>query len=220
MAKAKKTTKAKNPGDAKRMWVVVLLVTLIVAGGGVILYILSQDEDKVLNPGAYYGNTADGFSANVDKDKHIGAIDVLTTEKIAAAFGDGVTVGEQKQSGTVRLGTTNTETASATVTSESGEVVFDVDARLYESSRDVRRANVFSGAEKEQVPDVGDAAHYLFPFTQQYAKEQQAILLVRSGNVVYRFAITQSSDAIIYDEAQSRKILLNAAKSANLDAVK
>lgn len=210
----------KNTAQTKRAWVVALLAVLIVAGGGVILYILQHEQNKVINPGAYYGNSADGFSANVDKDAHIGVVNAVTKNQVANAFGDDVSVGDFKESGTVRLGTTRSETISTKVSSEAGEVTFDVDARRYESEGDVRKANVFMGAEDKPVRGVGDAAHYLFPYAQQYAKEQQAILLVRSGKVVYRFGITQSSDSLIYDKAKCREILLEIAKNAQLDVVK
>lgn len=204
----------------KRVLVAICVVVAAVAGLGVTIYVISNDTPAVENPGAYYGQDADGFSVAVDEDATRGTPEVLGVEQIQGSFGDTVTVGEARSSGVVRLGSVRAETASYPVAGPEGDVVFEVDTRIYESKDELAQAVPFAGAEETVVDGVGDEAHFLVPFAQERMAEQQVALIVTRGAVSYKFAIVQPTEALVYDEQVARDIVLAIARQANLDAVK
>lgn len=204
----------------KRVLVAIGVVVAAIAGLGVAIYVISNDTPTVDNPGAYYGQDADGFSFSVDEDARRGAAEVLSVAQVQSGFGDTVTVGEPDPSGVVRLGSVLAETARYPIVTPQGEVSFEVDTRIYESKDELERASAFAGAEETVIEGVGDEAHYLIPFAQERLAEQQVALIVTKGAVSYKFAVVQPTEKLVYDEQVARDIVLAIAKQAQLDAVK
>ncbi|KKW03347.1 MAG: hypothetical protein UY35_C0007G0029 [Candidatus Saccharibacteria bacterium GW2011_GWC2_48_9] len=204
----------------KRKIVAIAIILVAIAGVAVILYIIKNERPGGNNPGAYYGQTADGFSASVDADKHLGTVDVVSVEDVAKAFGSDAKVSVPDESGTVNLGTTKSETATFAVETPKGKVEIEVDIRMYQTESDLNRANPFSGAERADVDEVGEEAHYFVPFQQEFLPEQQVALLTTQGQTSYKFALVQPSDSLIYTTDEAKAIVLAIAKQANLSAVK
>lgn len=204
----------------KRVLVATSVVVAAVAGLGVAIYVIGNDTPAVENPGAYYGQDAEGFSTAVDEDATRGAPEVVGVEQVQGSFGENVTVGEAQSSGVVRLGEVRTESATFPVVTPEGEVTFKVNIIIYESAEELAKSAPFAGAEETVVEGVGDEAHYLVPFGQERMSEQQVALIATRGAVSYSFSIVQQADAIVYDEQTARDIVLAIAKQANLDAVK
>lgn len=211
----------KNRTRSKKQILVALsVVVAAVAGLGVVVYVIGNDTPPVENPGAYYGQDADGFSVAVDEEATRGTPEVVSTTQVQGGFGDAVTIGEPRSSGVVRLGAVRGETTAFPVATPQGEVTFEVDTRIYESADELKKAGSFAGAEEAVVEGVGDEAHYLVPFAQERMAEQQVALIATRGAVSYKFAIVQRTDGLVYDEQEARDIVLAIAKQANLAAVK
>lgn len=204
----------------KRVIVAIAVVLVAIIGVAVTVYIIKNDKSQIDNPGAYYGQSADGFSANVDKNKQLGAGKVLTSEQVSAGFGEGTTVAKPSLSGTVNLGTTKSETATYNVKTPKGDVTFETDVRTYASSADLRRANPFAGAEQEKIDVQGQEAHYLVPFGQELLPDQQVALLTTKDKTSYKFALIQQKDKVYYSLDDAKRIVLELAKQAKLNEVK
>lgn len=204
----------------KKIVTIVAIAAVVVTGIATLVYVILHDQQTVSNPGAYYGQDADGFSANVKPDEHLGTINVVDKSAVEEVFGEGVTVGAPRESGTVNLGTTKSETVTYPLTSDKGEARFEVDARTYATQDDLDQASPFLGAEASVVDGVGDEAHYLVPFGQDVLNEQQVGLIVTEGKTSYKFAIVQKSDNIIYDADEAKQLVLAIAKKASLQEVK
>lgn len=204
----------------KKIVTIVAIIAVAISGVGVLAYIILNDQKSVDNPGAYYGSDADGFSANVKPDEHLGTINVVEKQSVEEAFGEGSTVGEPNESGTVNLGTTKSETVTYKVTSDKGESVFEVDVRTYASKSDLSQASPFLGTETAKVDGVGEEAHYLVPFGQDLLNEQQVALIATEGKTSYKFALVQQSDNIFYSLEDAKRIVLDIAKKASLNEVK
>lgn len=204
----------------KKLIVIVATLAVAVAGVAAIAYIISKDKESDGNPGAYYGSTADGFTTGFNKDEHIGAINVVSKPVVETAFGEGVEVGDPEESGTVRLGTTKSETATFPIKTSRGDVVFEVDVRTYASKDDLGKAGIFVGAEEPKVEDVGEEAHYFVPAQQDIFTEQQVGLLAKKDKTSYKFAIVQQTDNTIYTVDEAKAIVLEIAKKAKLSEVK
>ncbi len=203
----------------KRVIVAIAVILVAIVGVAVTVYIIKHDSTGTDNPGAYYGQSADGFSASVDKDAHLGTVDVLTVAQVQQGFDDGTTVASPSESGTVNLGTTKSETATYAVETPKGKVEFEVDVRTYVSEADLDRAEPFAGAEKATVDGVGEEAHYFVPYQQGFLNEQQVALLATHDATSYKFALVQKSDDILYTTDEAKAIVLKIAKQANLKAV-
>lgn len=204
----------------KRIAVAAGVVVVGLVGLAVAVYIINNDKTGVENPGAYYGQDADGFSVSVDEDGRRGTSQVVGVDQIREGFGADVTVSEPKESGVVRLGAVLAETASFPVVTPQGAVTFEVDTRIYESDDDLERAASFTGAEETPVEGVGSEAHYLVPFGQERLGEQRVALIVVEGKTSYSFAIVQQTEGMVYDEQTAKDIVLAVARQANLGAVK
>ena len=204
----------------KRMLVITGVVLVAVVGVAVIGFIVANDKSKVGNPGAYYGQDADGFSANVNPNEHLGTVKVVSVDAVKSGFGNEVTVESAKESGTVNLGATKSETATYTVKSPRGDVTFEVDVRTYATAGDLKKSNPFIGAEQAAVEGLPNEAHYLIPYGQEMLNEQQVALLTTSGKTAYKFAIVQPTDKILYSVEEAKPILLEIAKQAKLSEIK
>ena len=202
------------------MLVIIGVVVIAVVGVAVIVFVIKNDKQPVDNPGAYYGQDADGFSANVNANEHLGTGKVLSTDAVKSGFGEGTTVETPKESGTVNLGETKSETATYIVKTSRGNVTFEVDVRTYASAADLKKSNPFLGAEQAKVEGLGNEAHYLVPYGQEMFNEQQVALLTTSGKTAYKFALVQPSDKILYSVEEAKPVLLEIAKQAKLDEVK
>ena len=202
------------------MLVITGVVVVAVVGVAVIGFIVTNDKSKVDNPGAYYGQDADGFSANVNPDQHLGTVKVVSVDAVKSGFGDGASVEPPKESGTVNLGATKSETATYVVKTPRGDTTFEVDVRTYTTAGDLKKSNPFVGAEQATVEGLSNEAHYLIPYGQEMFNEQQVALLTTSGKTAYKFAIVQPSDKILYSVEEAKPILLEIAKQAKLNEVK
>lgn len=205
---------------SKKMVTIVATAAVALAGVGVLVYVILNDKQSVDNPGAYYGTDADGFSANVKPDEHIGTINVVDKSEVEAVFGEGVTVSDPRESGTVNLGTTKSETVTFDIKSEKGKARFEVDVRTYATEKDLKQASPFLGAQAATVEGVGTEAHYLVPFGQNVLNEQQVALIATEGKTSYKFALVQASDNIFYNLEESKQVVLDVAKKASLSEVK
>ena len=204
----------------KRMLVIAGVVVVAIVGVAVIFFIIKNDRQSVDNPGAYYGQDADGFKANVNPDEHLGTVKILSTDAVKSGFGDGAAVEKPKESGTVNLGETKSETATYIVKTSRGDVTFEVDVRTYTSADELKKSNPFLGAEQAKVDVLGNEAHYLVPYGQEIFNEQQIALLTTNGKTAYKFALVQPRDKILYSVEEAKPILLDIAKQAKLSEVK
>lgn len=204
----------------KKLSIIIAIIVVAVAGVGAVTYIISNDKNYGSNPGAYYGSSSDGFTASVDHDKHLGTVNVVSKDAVTTAFGQGAEVANPKESGTVNLGTTKSETATFAVKTPKGDVAFEVDVRTYASRADLDKAGAFVGTEQSKIEGVGEEAHYLVPLHQGLLREQQVALLAISGKTSYKFALVQQADKILYTTDEAKAIVLEIAKQAKLAAVK
>ena len=204
----------------KKLIIIIATVLVAIAGVGAIAYVISNDKKSESNPGAYYGSSADGFTTSVDRNEHLGTVEVVSKDAVAAAFGQNAEVGSPEESGTVKLGATKSETATFAVKTPKGKVSFEVDVRTYSSRVDLDKAGVFVGTQEPKVEGVGEEAHFLVPAQQDLFKEQQVALIATKGKTSYKFALVQQSDNLVFTTDEAKAIVLEIAKQSNLGAVK
>lgn len=196
----------------KKVAAIVAVALITIGGVAATVYIIKNDKTG--------RQSADDTIPHVDKNAHTGVVKTVSKDIVKDAFGSNAKVADVKESGTLYMGTTESETASYQVTTDKGAVEFYVDVRRYESTDALKEANTFLGAEKQTVDGIGDEAHYFVPGEQDIPGERQTSLFVTKGKVSYKFALVQKVDKIIYDTDVAKAIVLKAAKQANLDKVK
>lgn len=201
--------------NTKKKLIAIVAVVLVAVGGlAAVAYIIGT-EDKA-SPRPEDTTTM----PSVNENEHLGTIKVVSQSVVKSAFGADSTVSNPRESGTVTIGSTKSETATFPVKTPKGEVSFEVDVRTYVSKTELSQVGPFVGTEVEKVAGVGEEAHYLVPYQQGILDEQQVALIVISGKTSYKFALVQKSDNLIYDTDAAKAIVLEIAKQAKLNEVK
>lgn len=193
----------------KRLLAIIAVVLIFVFGVGIAAYVILKDPTRSAADSVPY----------INKNEHIGVLDVLSKDQLRSAFGEGAEVNDVEESGTLHSGTVRSETVTFWVKSPEGGLKFELDARAYPTKEDLQNARVFTAAEAKKIEGVGEEAHFFVPRLQADTREHQTSLIATEGKVVYKFTIIQRQNAAAYGVTDAKAILEKAAKSANLQAV-
>jgi hypothetical protein len=204
----------------KKLLVIAGILVVVVAAVIVLYLVFINDSTKTKhNPEASYGSDYVGL----DKSGDLGTGKVVSKDQVSKVLGDqGTNIQGPELSGVLRLGTQKSQTATYTFKMKNGkEAEVNIDARTYESKKDMDNTGPFKGTEPAKVEGVGDEAHFLIPTQKEYQLlGNNIVLMATKGTTSYAISLSQKADGVAIDAATARDIITKVAQEANLDAVK